>query len=374
MRSSEATGNRLSKSKDNLPLNNKENNGHEETNDIEEYRMVLDRLKAEFLKKWKRERKFNDNIQFTNFEKMRTLGMGAFGRVMLVKHTATSNYYAMKILNKDKLIKSKQIEHTRNEKRVLQSLNYPFVVSMKYFFMDNSYLYMVLPFVNGGELFTLLRRKGKFSEKVSKFYAAQVLLALEYLHYCGLIYRDLKPENILLDCDGYLKITDFGFCKMINGRTWTLCGTPEYMAPEIILSKGYGISADWWSFGVLIYEMNAGYAPFYSHDPMKIYEKIVAGKFKFASTFGNELKDILKNTLQTDLTRRYGNLKNGAQDIKEHAWFHSIDFNEIYQRKERPIYVPVCKNAGDDSNFDRYDEVEHKIQSTNRYQKEFSDF
>ncbi|EFN60622.1 cAMP-dependent protein kinase catalytic subunit, partial [Camponotus floridanus] len=122
--------------------------------------------------------------------------------------------------------------------------------------------YMVLPFAQGGEMFTHLRRMGKFDESLAKFYAAQVALALEYLHHCSLIYRDLKPENILIENSGYLRVTDFGFCKMVDGRTWTLCGTPEYLAPEVILSKGYGKSVDWWSFGVLVYEMNAGYPPF----------------------------------------------------------------------------------------------------------------
>lgn len=339
-----------------------------------DYQIVLEELKILFINKWKNNDNSGLNTSLGDFQIIRTLGIGAFGRVMLVKHKKTNLHYAMKILDKNKLVKTKQIEHTFNEKKVLQSLKFPFVVSMEFFFKDNSFLYMVLPFVNGGELFTYLRRKGKFTEKMSQFYAAQVLLALEYLHYCGLVYRDLKPENILLDNEGYLKLTDFGFCKMVEGRTWTLCGTPEYIAPEIILSKGYGKSADWWSFGVLIYEMNAGYAPFFSSDPMKIYEKIVTGKFKSPSQFSNELKDILNNTLQVDLTRRYGNLKDGPRDIKRHMWFKNIDWDRVYQKKIKPSYIPVCKDAGDDSNFDHYDEDEHKISSKDRLHKEFAHF
>lgn len=207
-----------------------------------------------------------------------------------------------------------------------------------------------------------------------RFYAAQVALALEYLHHCNLIYRDLKPENILIDANGYLKITDFGFCKMIDGRTWTLCGTPEYLAPEIILSKGYGKSVDWWSFGVLMFEMSAGYPPFYSHEPIRIYEKIVSGKFKFAIHFGEDLKDILKNILQVDLTRRYGNLRNGAMDIKKHPFFQTTDWIQIYNQAVEPSYKPESSDAGDAKHFDRYDEEPLEIASTDRFAKEFENF
>lgn len=245
---------------------------------------------------------------------------------------------------------------------------------MEFFFKDNSYIYMVLPFINGGEMFTHLRRMGKFDEGLARFYAAQVALALEYLHHCSLVYRDLKPENILIQNTGYIRVTDFGFCKMIDGRTWTLCGTPEYLAPEVILSKGYGKAVDWWSFGVLIYEMNAGYPPFYSRDPMRIYEKIVAGKYKFAHHFGEELRDIIKNILQVDLTRRYGNLKGGTMDIKGHRWFQSTDWNQIYHQKIQPTFIPNCSTPDDASNFDFYDEEPLRIDNVDRFAKEFANF
>ncbi|XP_019885195.1 cAMP-dependent protein kinase catalytic subunit-like [Camponotus floridanus] len=341
---------------------------------FKEYNDILDDLRTAFMEKWKT--KMNDNAKLEDFERFRTVGTGAFGRVILVKYKPTSSYYAMKILDKAKLVKMKQIDHTRNEKRILQCINFPFMVFMEFFFKDNSYVYMVLPFAQGGEMFTHLRRMGKFDESLAKFYAAQVALALEYLHHCSLIYRDLKPENILIENSGYLRVTDFGFCKMVDGRTWTLCGTPEYLAPEVILSKGYGKSVDWWSFGVLVYEMNAGYPPFYAHDPMKIYEKIVAGKYKFAHHFGEELRDILKNILQVDLTRRYGNLKDGSMDIKKHRWFQSIDWIEIYHQKVQPSFIPRCinGNSGIASNFDHYDEEPLEIASFDQYGKEFANF
>uniref|UniRef100_A0A3Q2CN07 cAMP-dependent protein kinase n=1 Tax=Cyprinodon variegatus TaxID=28743 RepID=A0A3Q2CN07_CYPVA len=332
--------------------------------EMESVKEFLAKAKEDFLKKW--ENPSQNTASLEQFERLKTLGTGSFGRVMLVKHRETGQHYAMKILNKQKVSKKKG----QNRKEIIQALK----TSSSPPKSDNTNLYMIMEYVPGGEMFSHLRRIGRFSEPHARFYAAQIVLTFEYLHALDLIYRDLKPENLLIDQQGYIQVTDFGFAKRVKGRTWTLCGTPEYLAPEIILSKGYNKAVDWWALGVLVYEMAAGYPPFFADQPIQIYEKIVSGKVRFPSHFSSDLKDLLRNLLQVDLTKRFGNLKNGVNDIKGHKWFATTDWIAIYQKKVEAPFVPKFKGPGDTSNFDDYEEEEIRVSFSEKCAKEFAEF
>ncbi|XP_039290685.1 cAMP-dependent protein kinase catalytic subunit alpha-like [Nilaparvata lugens] len=333
----------------------------------------LAKEKTEFDAKFKRRVEYN--ISRKDFDFLVVLGSGSFGKVYMVKKRVTGSHYAVKVMSKRMIVKKKQLEHTHNEKCVLEILNCPFTVHLVYFFQDNSHVYFVMPLILGGELFMYLRKSRKFPETQARFYAAQVILGIEYLHNLDLIYRDLKPENIMIDQNGYLKITDFGFCKLVKTRTYTLCGTPDYLAPEIILSKGYGKSVDYWSFGILIYEMCAGYPPFYSKDQMKLYERIVAGRFKYASSFTNELCDLLSHILQTDVSKRYGILKNGVNDIKNHQWFRPVEWLGILNHRVVAPYTPDITNPADTSNFYKTTtDFDLRVSNQDTYAREFANF
>ncbi|GMK55220.1 hypothetical protein CspeluHIS016_0202760 [Cutaneotrichosporon spelunceum] len=309
----------------------------------------------------------------------RTLGTGSFGRVHLVRSKHNGRFYAVKVLNKEKVVKMKQVEHTNSEREMLVRVRHPFLVNLWGTFQDVNNLYMVMDFVAGGELFSLLRKSQRFPNSVAKFYAAEVALALDYLHSLDIIYRDLKPENILLGADGHVKVTDFGFAKHVPDITWTLCGTPDYLAPEVVQSKGYNKSVDWYALGVLIFEMLAGYPPFFTEDgnPMKLYEKIIAGKVRYPTYFDPLAKELLKNLLIGDLTKRYGNLHAGSADIFGHGWLAEVDWDKLYRREIPAPYVPKIDGEGDASQFDRYAEADvsaYGKTGTSQYDHLFVDF
>lgn len=295
-------------------------------------------------------------LKVEDLEIRNTLGTGSFGRVHLVKYKPTGKHYAMKVLKKNEIIKLRQVEHTMNEKQILEQLDFPFLVKILGTFQDSNNLYLVLEYVQGGELFTYLRKSGRFPNHVARYYASQVVLAFEYLHAKDIIYRDLKPENLLLDHLGNIKITDFGFAKFVPDVTWTLCGTPDYLAPEIIQSKGYGRAVDWWALGILIYEMIAGHPPFFDEDHFKLYEKILGCKLRFPSHFDPLAKDLVKRLLSPDLSKRFGNLKDGVQDIKRHKWFAGVDWDKLVTLEIPAPWVPKLAHEGDTSNFDQYPE------------------
>lgn len=189
------------------------------------------------------------------------------------------------------------------------------------FFQDDRYIYFATELLGGGDLFTHHRTVGQYPGKQTQFYGAQIASVFEYLHSKEIVYRDLKPENIMIADDGYLKLIDFGFAKVVPKRTYTICGTPEYIAPEILLNQGHSKPVDWWTFGILIYEMHAGHAPFVDDDPMNIYKKIINTKPRYPEGFDKDLKSLVKHLLRRDLSKRFGNLVGGVNDIKEHRFF-----------------------------------------------------
>lgn len=300
-----------------------------------------------------------------------TLGTGTFGRVRLCQHKDSGGFYAIKCLKKSEVLRMKQVEHILAEASILSAIRHPFIVNLLKTFQDDKRLYIILEYVVGGEVFSHLRKAGKFPNDVAKFYAAEILLALEYLHSLDILYRDLKPENLLLDVGGHVRITDFGFAKKVPERTFTLCGTPEYLAPEIIQSKGHSKGVDWWALGILTYEMLVGYPPFFDESPFRIYEKILEGKVQFPKWIDARAKDLIKGLLTIDHTKRLGTLKRGVIDLKKHKWFYGVDWDMLLARKiPAPIPVKVA-NPGDSRYFDRYPESkEDKAQSLTPAQQE----
>ncbi|CAO3611196.1 unnamed protein product [Mucor hiemalis] len=315
------------------------------------------------------------SLGIQDYKLIETLGTGTFGRVWLSKQKETKQYYAIKVLKKADIVKLKQVEHINSERQVLSQINFPFIVQLYCTFQDHENLFMLQEYVIGGELFRHLRKSGRFPNDTARFYAAQIVLALEYLHSKDIIYRDLKPENILLDQRGYIKITDFGFAKKVIDRTWTLCGTPEYLAPEIIQSKGHSKSVDWWSLGILIFEMIAGYPPFYDDNHFGIYEHILGGKVQYPGYFENASKDLLKKLLVIDRTRRLGNLKGGADDVKKHKWFRSTDWQAVLNKTVRAPLIPAHSNEYDTSNFEKYPDEKYQEQPKgDPFRELFADF
>ncbi|KAK0312562.1 cytochrome c oxidase subunit 1 [Friedmanniomyces endolithicus] len=310
-----------------------------------------------------------------DFDLVKTLGTGTFARVWLAKlanRKASDNnkVFALKILRKTDVIRLKQVEHVRNERDVLAAVaGHPFITTMVASFQDSDTLYMVLEYCPGGEVFSYLRRARRFNEPTSQFYAAEIVLILEFLHEReGVAYRDLKPENILIDAEGHLKLVDFGFAKKIESReTYTLCGTPEYLAPEVIRNTGHGTAVDWWAFGILIYEFLVGQPPFWDQNPMKIYEQIVEGKVRYPSAMSQDARNIIAGLCEVDVAKRLGNVQGGASTVKSQPWFKSIDWDALYHRKMQGPIVPHLKSADDTRNFDDYDaEPVHRDQYTKR--------
>lgn len=301
-------------------------------------------------------------IEFKDLQVLGTLGTGSFGHVQLVRDTKGGKTYALKAVWKAQIVETNQQGHILSEKRAMAAFSHPFLVGLYNTYKTQDRLYFLLEPALGGELFRVLREKVLLDEDTSRFYAAHIVLAFEYMHSLDYVYRDLKPENLLLDSTGYLKLTDFGFAKNItSGRTWTLCGTPDYLAPEIVTGKGHGKGVDWWTLGIFIFEVLASFPPFYDEDPMKKYAKIINGVITFPPHFSPDAVNLIKKLLYHKPTRRLGVVNGGARLIKKQAWFKSFNWEHLLERKLKAPFVPNISSDADLSNFDDYGEdQEHR--------------
>jgi len=299
------------------------------------------------------ERQKKPKIQWSDLQEISMLGEGSFGRVKLMLHKPDKMTYALKCLHKGQLVRYQQVEHVVNEKRVLQACDHPFILRQVATFNGKNEIYMMLEVAMGGELFTQLRIVGRFPEADACLYGSMVTAAFAYLHARRIAHRDLKPENLLFDKDGYLKLVDFGFAKVIKDRTWTLCGTPEYLAPEIISNKGHNVGADWWTLGILIYEMLVGQPPFVADNQIDTYHKIMRGKYKIPQNFPKDGKDMISKLLCHNPAARLGTWKGGAKDVINHPFFESINWAKLEAREIKVPFVPSIKDPLDVSNFDQ---------------------
>ncbi|XP_038260795.1 RAC-alpha serine/threonine-protein kinase isoform X1 [Dermochelys coriacea] len=295
-------------------------------------------------------------VTMNEFEYLKLLGKGTFGKVILVKEKATGRYYAMKILKKEVIVAKDEVAHTLTENRVLQNSRHPFLTALKYSFQTHDRLCFVMEYANGGELFFHLSRERVFSEDRARFYGAEIVSALDYLHSeKNVVYRDLKLENLMLDKDGHIKITDFGLCKegIKDGATMkTFCGTPEYLAPEVLEDNDYGRAVDWWGLGVVMYEMMCGRLPFYNQDHEKLFELILMEEIRFPRTLSPEAKSLLSGLLKKDPKQRLGGGSFDAKEIMQHKFFSGIVWQDVYEKKLIPPFKPQVTSETDTRYFD----------------------
>ncbi|GLD95185.1 hypothetical protein PINS_up003827 [Pythium insidiosum] len=330
-------------------------------------------------------------LSVDDFDLLKVIGKGAFGKVMLVRKKVPDGLnnpnaiYAMKVLKKASVFAKNQVEHTKSERRILRDIDHPFVVRLRYAFQSEDKLYLVMDYYNGGSLFFHLRKSRKFSEKRAKFYAAQLLMSMAHLHELNIAYRDLKLENILMDDRGFIALTDFGLSKEnvdVPDGAKTFCGTAEYIAPELLKGLPYGKAVDWWGFGTLLYEMMTGQTPFFDRNRKRMFHNILHRDVVFTSAFSEEAKDLLTGLLRRDPAKRLGSGPSGAQEIMDHPFFASIDFDKLMKKELEPPFKPVVTSEADVSNvaniftreIARDSPVTQELGATHRAQAHFEGF
>ncbi|XP_060760564.1 STKc_SGK domain-containing protein isoform X1 [Neoarius graeffei] len=290
-----------------------------------------------------------------DFDYLKIIGKGSFGKVLLARHKETEQYYAVKVLQKKIILKKKEQTHIMAERSVLlKNIKHPFLVGLHYSFQTTDKLYFVLDYVNGGELFYHLQRERIFLEPRARFYAAEIASALGYLHSLHVVYRDLKPENILLDSQGHIVLTDFGLCKEglePDDTTTTFCGTPEYLAPEVLQKQAYDRTVDWWCLGSVLYEMLYGLPPFYSRNTAEMYNNILHKSLVLKPNVSNAGRELLEGLLQKDRTKRLG-VKDDFLELKNHSFFSPINWDDLMARKLMPPFIPSVTGPTDLRHFD----------------------
>ncbi|XP_071721597.1 uncharacterized protein [Rutidosis leptorrhynchoides] len=343
-----------------------------------------------------------------DFELLTMIGKGAFGEVRICREKTTGSVYAMKKLKKSEMLRRGQVEHVKAERNLLAEVDSNCIVKLYCSFQDNEYLYLIMEYLPGGDMMTLLMRKDTLTDDEARFYVAETVLAIESIHKHNYVHRDIKPDNLLLDRYGHLRLSDFGLCKPLdcstleekdfcpvdnasnstrdgnstapkrtqqeqlqhwqqNRRTlaYSTVGTPDYIAPEVLLKKGYSLECDWWSLGAIMYEMLVGYPPFYSDDPMSTCRKIVHWKshlkFPQEAQLTLEAKDLISKLL-CNVNHRLGS--KGADEIKAHPWFKGIDWDRIYQMEA--AFIPEVNDELDTQNFEKFEESEHQMKSSAR--------
>lgn len=302
--------------------------------------------------------KKRNKVTIDDFELLKLIGKGGYGKVYLVQHKRTGRYYAMKVLRKASiLLQKRQVTFTMTERSILSEVQHPFIVKLYYAFQSNSKLYLIMEYVAGGELFTHMAKERIFTEDQAVFYTAELVLALVHLHRLGIVFRDAKPENILLDENGHLVLTDFGLSKTAlgdEGRTSTFCGTPSYMAPEILEgAPSYDFTVDWWSVGILVYEMLTGEVPFKGKSTKQIAKNITKTKVKYPNYMTPDAKNLITKLLRKRPDQRLGYGANGIAKIKQHRFFRKVDWDQLEQDHASliPPIVPFLAGEGDASNF-----------------------